>query len=192
VLAAFATLTDTGTVSPAPAVRVAGVSVSPTGVTVMLAVALLLGSAELVAVTVYVPPAPGAVHEAADPFPVMVPAEAVQVTAVEVALVTVAVNSAAAPAFTVVDDGEMDTATWGGGVVGPPSPPPQATSAATSRSGRERDMARASGGGRKAAGCGDLVVTRRALAIRLMSSAAPLVPLHLPPGWWTFRPVRDH
>ena len=81
----------------------------------------------LVAVTVTLPPAAGAVSVALLPLAWMVPAEAVQVTEVLVAFVTVAVNCWVSPAPTVAVPGETETVTAGGGGGGGgetgPSPP---------------------------------------------------------------------
>ncbi len=80
-------------------------------VTVTVADADLVVSATLVAFTVYVPPVLGAVYK---PLEEIVPPVAVQVTAVFVVPVTVAVNCCVPPVLSEATVGETVTATGGG------------------------------------------------------------------------------
>lgn len=105
------------TVAPASAAAESGVTDTAAELTVTVADADLLASAELVAVTVTVPPVAGAVRTALLPFPAIVPAEALHVTDVFELPVTVALNETVPPASAVADDGEMLTATGTGGAV---------------------------------------------------------------------------
>jgi hypothetical protein len=78
--------------SPRKAALSPGVTSTTTGVTTIDAFALFVGSWTLLAVTVYVPPATGAVNVAELPAGAIVPPEDVHVTAVFVAFVSVAVS----------------------------------------------------------------------------------------------------
>jgi hypothetical protein len=95
---------------PAPTVGDAGLMVRTVGVTVTVDDALRVGSEVLVAVTVYIPPATGAVQFAVPPAPgVIVPAVAVHATVVTAECVTEAVKVRLPPAGTVVVAGSIDT-----------------------------------------------------------------------------------
>lgn len=103
------TLTENCCVPPVDTETVVGViETATTGVdvTVTVAEADLVASAALVAVTVYVPVVLGAVYR---PELEIVPALAVQVTAVFVDPLTVAVNCCVAPAWMETVTGLIDT-----------------------------------------------------------------------------------
>jgi hypothetical protein len=90
------------------------VTLDGAALTVMVAEADLLVSATLVAVSVHVPAVPGAVYR---PLLLMLPPEALQVTAVLVVPVTLAVNCLVAPVCREADRGEIETTTGGGALV---------------------------------------------------------------------------
>ena len=114
--------------------------------TVTVAEAALVGAATLVAVTLNGPPLSGAVHVAVPPLPTMEPPLADQVTALFVALATVAENVAVPPASTAAVVGVMLIVTAGGGATDPPPsppPPPQAAKISVAvRQARLRKRAR--------------------------------------------------